>query len=147
MDRSELFDAKAAEVTESLQSWAKELLAPGEQIIVSFRVQSIPAIIRDPAEIIEIENEFLDMGFMDFFSVERLRESEDGGSVATRTNTCLFYGSHSVPTLRDFLRTYDAEAVSRIPNLGFKSLVLIQRTLEKVGLSLRDPRGLLKKGQ
>ena len=149
MNRDELLAAKAVEVTESLQSWAIGFLRPGEQLVVSFRIQNVPIIVLDPEDDIQQKLSYLNMKLLDFFSVERLREFEDGRAVAVRTHNCFMhemnYCRRPDLTLQEYLDDETARSVRRIPNLGDESLKLIQRTLKSVGLSLKDPTGDLKK--
>jgi hypothetical protein len=153
MDRAQLLIAKAAEVTESLLPWATEILEPGEQLVVSFRVQRTPLVVQDADPRSEVTNHYLGLGYMDFFTPARLAEFEPAPSVAGRVYNCLKSetswlrdrSGKEEPTLEDFLVVYTVAEALRIPNFGRKSILLLQRVLLSVGLSLRDPGGFLRK--
>lgn len=146
MDRSEVLAAKAAELSKDLQAWAAEILGPGEQLVISFRVLDIPLIVQ------EDEMSILNLPYMEFFTVERLQAFEGSSATVTRAHNCLFYYRDDIreeskkdgePTLRDFLAVVNVTELLRFPNVGRKSVTLIQRVLQDANLSLKDPSGYL----
>lgn len=144
MDRSTLLASKSSELTLSLQNWAMEILGPGEQLVVTLEIKSVPLIVVQSEDPAKRKREFLDMKLEEFFTMDRILQSADSKNLATRTYKSVDRWLDSRPnfhgTLEDFLNRTTADGVG----CRGKTLKLLQSTLEKVGLSLRDPSNCLK---
>lgn len=138
MNRSDLLAAKAQELTESLQEWAKVHLASGDQLVVSLRVQNVPLVVIDPGDDHANKEHILNMKVLDFFTVERLESFPSGSGIPTRTRTCLTNGRHVYQdmTIDSFIRETGEAYLLRTPNFGRKCLQLVKEVLKYEGLNL-----------
>lgn len=137
MNREILLATKAAELTESLQQWAKDNLAAGEQLLVSLRVQTVTAALIDPEDSTAIMQNLLKTKVVDYFALRRLRNFPAGVGIPVRTYNCLVNDGYHAMSLREFVETVSEAELLRIPNFGRMCLVLVRSVLSEDGLKLK----------
>ncbi len=142
VDRSSSLAAKARELTEYLQEWAKAVLSPGEQVLVSLRIVEVAVVAVDPEDESTAKYELLETRVLDFFTLDRLKSNPSLSGLAGRTRNCLGNERHLIKdiTLRTFIKEYDEYTLLRIPNFGRNCLNLIKLVLSQEGLQLRRSR-------
>src|SRR6185312_4861818 len=138
---------KAIAVTQQLQQWAKreKILRPGEQIIFTLSIRSIPTVSQELDDI-------LDMKPVDFFTKKRLSDADvpiQGYFV--RISDLVLNCDHAyvrekghepsvryinLPTMRHLVAAPDE--IGRAPNVGNRTIAAIAKILAFNGIITRD---------
>ena len=140
MDRAELLTAKAAELSESLVEWAKSNLSPGEQLLVSLRIQNMPIVAVDTdCEAISNAKRH-NMKILDFFITERLKRFTNRRGIPARIQKCIKYSGsyYTNMTLDEFVERVTEAELLLIGNFGLTCLWVIKDVLYAEGLRLKS---------
>jgi hypothetical protein len=145
--RDELLTAKASEVQEALEKWARDekLLRPGEQIQFHMTVVNVGLI----AQIDMKEFDPSVVRVVDFFTYTRLVRLGATTAIATRTRNAILndmtterrfekvFPDGRSTTVKEWLETYSSiREIRLISDIGEKSLSVIIATLREVGIYL-----------
>lgn len=140
MNRDVLLAAKAAELTQSLQEWARNNLSAGEQLLVSLRIQDVPAAVIDPKDAAASTENLLNTKVLDYFTPERLERFPSGVGIPVRTRTCFRNdgpGYYDNMSLGQFVEGVSEAELLRTPNFGRSCLALVLNVLKEDGLELK----------
>lgn len=145
MDRDELIRSKLARYQNDLTKWARDkgALVPGEQIVLTARVELVPLVRLE----VETHVGILGMDPREFFSRERIRREipKCTTPMATKIRSIISLvcsanyarNYERISTLENFCAEYSTvPELLRFPNVGLQTVAVIILMLRQAGIEM-----------